>query len=184
MTRIRAAEARDAEAVAAIYAPHVADGFVSFETEVPDAEAMRRRMAASDGYYPWIILESDAAAVLGYAYAARFRERAAYGHVVETTIYMAPQMQRSGLGQRLYSALLATLTAQGFTQAMGVIALPNPASVGLHEALGFVKAGLFPRAGYKFGQWVDVGYWQRPLHASTVPAPTVRSFRETGVRLD
>tara|TARA_Y100000815_G_scaffold272456_1_gene301426 strand:+ start:69 stop:623 length:555 start_codon:yes stop_codon:yes gene_type:complete len=184
MTRIRAAEARDAEAVAAIYAPHVADGFVSFETEVPDAETLRRRMAASDGLYPWIVLEREDATVLGYAYASRFRERAAYGHVVETTIYMAPGAQRGGHGRALYTALLATLTAQGFTQAMGVIALPNPASVGLHEALGFAKAGLFPKAGYKFGQWVDVGYWQRPLHASSIPAPALRSFRETGVRLD
>ncbi|WP_085808813.1 arsinothricin resistance N-acetyltransferase ArsN1 family B [Sphingomonas sp. TZW2008] len=159
---IRAARPSDAAAIAAIYAPHVLTGTVSFETEAPDADAIVARMAAAGDVYPWLV-PADGETVLGYAYAGRFRERAAYRFAVETTIYLADAVQRRGIGRRLYGALLEDLRGRGFTQAIGVIALPNDASVALHEALGFRAAGRFAAVGCKFGRWVDVGYWQCAL---------------------
>jgi len=172
MVTLRPALPEDAEALAAIYAPHVLAGTVSFETVAPDAATMRERMAASAGLYPWIVAAdagADAGDVLGYAYATRFSERAAYRWAVETTIYIAAGAQGRGLGQTLYAALLATLRAQGFTQAMARIALPNPPSIALHRTLGFRHAGDMRAIGWKAGAWIDVGYWQCALAAPEVP---------------
>jgi phosphinothricin acetyltransferase len=194
MIAIRAARPDDAAAIAAIYAPHVLAGVVSFETQAPDADTMRARMEGAEGLYPWIVATlrsqdgTDEAgqeeAVIGYAYAARFREREAYRWVVETTIYVADVSQRSGIGRLLYEALVDTLTAQGFTQAMGVIALPNDGSIKLHEAVGFRRAGVFREVGHKHGRWIDVGYWQREL-AEPKPHPAEpKRFVDVGVVRD
>jgi L-amino acid N-acyltransferase YncA len=163
---IRAANPLDAAAIAAIYAPHVLDGTATFELVPPDTHQMMARMAAGGGLYPWLVAE-DGGSVLGYAYAAPFHSREAYRWAVETSVYVAPRAQGRGVGRALYGALLDGLTAQGFTLAVGRLALPNPASVALHEAMGFRAAGVLPGAGYKFGQWIDVGLWQRAL---AVPA--------------
>jgi len=166
MIAIRPAEARDAGEIAAIYAPHVEQGVVSFETEVPGPDTIRARMDASGGLYPWIVATSgvdEGEGILGYAYAARFREREAYRFVVETTIYMAPGSQRQGVGRLLYGALVDTLRAQGFVHAIGAITLPNDRSIKLHEAVGFRRQGVYREVGYKHGRWIDVGRWQRDL---------------------
>jgi L-amino acid N-acyltransferase YncA len=187
MIALRAAAPRDAETIAAIYAPHVLSGTVSFETEAPGIAEMRQRMAASDGLYPWLVATSGAgedAAVVGYAYATRFRERAAYRFAVETSIYLAGSVQRQGVGRQLYEALLSALRAQGFTQAIGVIALPNDRSVALHEAVGFRAAGVYREVGYKQGRWIDVGFWQCELNTSAVPPVEPRAFSDTGVVRD
>ena len=184
---IRAAVPEDAASIAAIYAPHVLVGTVSFETEAPDARQMRARMAASDGLYPWIVATTgeDAAGsdggVLGYAYATKFRDRPAYKYVVETSIYVAGTVERQGTGRLLYEALIDTLRAQGFTQAIGVIALPNEGSIGLHEATGFRRAGVYREVGYKNGRWIDVGVWQCPLNRSTLPPTEPKPFSEVGL---
>lgn len=186
---LRPATAADARAIAAIYAPYVLSGTVSFEEEAPDTRAMARRMAASEGLYPWIVAAGEgggkgadgSGAVLAYAYATRFRDRPAYRYVVETSIYVAGPAQGGGVGRLLYDALLDTLTAQGFTQAFGVIALPNDASIRLHEAVGFRRAGHFREVGYKHGRWLDVGYWQRELNPAAVPPVEPRRFADTGV---
>ena len=177
---IRAAAAEDAAAIAAIYAPHVTSGTVSFETEAPDASAMRQRMAASEGYYPWLVATMEGG-VLAYAYAARLRDRPAYRYVVETSIYVAGPVQGQGTGRLLYRALIDTLRAQGFTQAIGAIALPNDHSIALHEATGFRRAGVYREIGYKHGQWIDVGFWQCELNESSVPPVEPRRFAEVGV---
>ena len=158
---IRPARPDDAPAIAAIYAPHVTDGVASFEAEAPDAGEIARRMAAADGRFPWLV--ADDGAVLGYAYASAYAERAAYQWAVETTVYVADVAHGRGVGRELYTALLAALRAQGFTEAIARIALPNGASVGLHEALGFRHIGTVERIGWKQGRWVDVGMWQCPL---------------------
>ncbi|MGR6329707.1 N-acetyltransferase family protein [Sphingomonas sp. XXL09] len=187
MIALRAATPEDAGAIAAIYAPHVLAGTVSFEEEAPDARAMRSRMAASHGLYPWIVAvmtnpgDAAEAGVLGYAYAAEFSQRRAYRWVVETTIYMADVAQRQGIGRLLYGGLIATLREQGFTQAIGRIALPNERSIALHEAVGFRRAGVFREIGYKHGQWIDVGYWQHELTEPSVPPREPRPFTEIGV---
>jgi len=183
MIGVRAATPEDAGAIAAIYAPHVLAGTVSFETEAPDARAMRTRMASSQGLYPWMVATNGAetGGVLGYAYATRFSEREAYRWAVETTIYIADVAQRQGVGRLLYEALIDTLRAQGFTQAIGRIALPNNQSIGLHESVGFRRAGVFREIGYKQGQWIDVGYWQCELADPTNPPAEPKRFADVGV---
>ena len=160
--RIRLAAADDSAALAAIYAPYVTETIVSFETDAPDAAEMADRIAAGGDLYPWLVAEEDGA-LLGYASASRFRPREAYRFSVETSVYLAPAAIGHGTGRRLYRTLLETLSAQGFTQAIGAITLPNPASVALHEALGFVHAGTYNEVGYKLGGWHSVGLWQRAL---------------------
>ena len=182
MIAIRTARPSDAEAIAAIYAPHVLGGIASFEHEAPDADAMRERMAASDGFYPWIVATGGHdAGVLGYAQGGRFKERAAYAWTVETTIYLAAAERGRGTGRLLYERLIDTLRAQGFVQAVGLIALPNPASIALHEAVGFRSAGTFGEVGYKRGRWVDVGIWQCRLNPSATPPVEPGAFARTGL---
>lgn len=182
---IRAATPADAAAIAAIYAPHVLSGTVSFETDAPDARQMRARMAASEGLYPWLVAASgdagDGGGVLAYAYATRFRDRPAYRYVVETSIYVAGITQGQGVGRLLYEALVDTLRAQGFTQAIGAIALPNDASIKLHEQVGFRRAGVYREVGFKHGRWIDVGFWQCELNAPATPPVEPRSFADVGV---
>lgn len=182
MIRIRAAEDRDAEQIAAIYMPYVTTSWVSFETEPPDAGGMRQRMAKYDGLYPWLVATTeDDDALLGYAYAAPFRQRPAYRYIVETSIYMGGATQGQGAGRLLYSALIETLSAQDFTQAIAVLALPNEASIALHEAMGFRRAGVYREVGWKNGQWHDVGMWQRELSEPASPPSEPRRFDEVGV---
>lgn len=182
---IRAATPEDAAAIATIYAQFVKDGVVSFEATAPGPAQMRERMASSDGFYPWLVASdagNEGEPVLGYAYAGRFRERDAYRYVTETSIYLAGAAEGRGVGRALYGALLATLRVQGFTQAMGVIALPNDRSVRLHEALGFRRAGVLEAVGRKHGQWVDIGLWQCALAARGAAPAELRRFVDVGVR--
>ena len=166
--RLRRATGGDAAAIAAIYAPYVTGSIVSFETEAPDEAAMRERIEAGGALYPWFVAEGGGS-VAGYAYACAFRTRPAYRFTVETSVYLAPGAQGRGVGAALYERLLGTLEAQGFTQAIAAISLPNPASVALHERFGFERAGTYARVGWKLGGWHDVGLWQRPLAPSETP---------------
>lgn len=160
---IRLAGPEDAAAIAAIYAPYVTDSTVSFETEPPDAAEIGERIRACGVLYPWFVALDHAGAVTGYAYANAFRARRAYRFAVETTVYLAEGQQGRGLGSALYGRLLPLLEAQGFTQAIAAITLPNEASVRLHERLGFVPAGTYRDVGHKLGGWRSVGLWQRAL---------------------
>ena len=176
--RLRAATSQDAAAISEIYAPYVSASNVSFETEPPSAREMKVRIEAGRGLYPWLVLEDEAGGLAGYAYATTFRVRAAYRFTVETSVYLSPRHQGLGLGRRLYQALLTTLEAQGFTQAIAAIALPNPPSVRLHEAVGFVAAGRYAKIGFKLGGWHDVGLWQRALAPATNPPTEPRKLAE------
>lgn len=186
MIAIRAARAEDAAAIAAIYAPYVLSGTVSFELEAPDARQMRTRMAASEGLYPWLVATNGQGegGVLAYAYATHFRDRPAYKYAVETSVYVAGAVQRQGAGRLLYEALIDTLRKQGFTQAIGAIALPNDGSIGLHEAVGFRRAGVYREVGFKNNQWIDVGFWQCQLNRPVVPPIEPKPFSEIGVVRD
>ena len=168
----------DAAAIAEIYAPFVTGSAVSFETEPPDETAMRGRIEAGGDLYPWLVAEEEGR-LLGYAYAARFRERPAYRFTVETSVYLRAEAAGRGLGRQLYEPLLANLEGQGFTQAIAAITLPNEASVRLHERLGFERAGTYRQVGWKFGAWHDVGLWQRALARPgtppTEPRPSLRA---------
>ena len=183
MVAVRSARPEDAATIAAIYAPYVLGGTVSFETDTPDARAIRTRMAASNGLYPWLVATDgeDDKAILAYAYATRFRDRPAYQYVVETSLYVAGAVQGRGVGRLLYEALIDTLRAQGFTQAIGVISLPNDQSIKTHEAVGFRRAGVYREIGFKLGRWIDVGFWQCPLNDSRVPPLDPKPFSAVGV---
>jgi phosphinothricin acetyltransferase len=176
---LRAATPDDAAALSVLYAPYVADSFVSFETEPPDAAEMRRRIVGGGDLYPWLVAE-EAGEVLGYAYASAFRPREAYRFAVETTVYCHRAGEHGGIGTRLYRTLLAIVREQGFTQAIGAISLPNAASVGLHEKLGFRRCGTYERVGFKLGAWHDVGLWQCSLAAAADPPAEPRRLAEIG----
>lgn len=123
--------------------------------------------------YPWFVAEVDGA-VAGVAYSVPWKARNAYDWCAETTVYVAAHCRGRGLGSALYSRLLASLESQGFRSVVAVISLPNEASVGLHEALGFVHAGTIRKAGYKLGDWHDVGFWQREFTTDDEPPAPVR----------
>lgn len=172
---IRTARDEDAAAIHAIYAPSIISGVATFETELPGVDAMRERLRARLQHYPWLVWE-DAGEVLAYAYAGRFRERAAYDWIAETSIYVRADAQRRGIARKLYGALLDVMRLQGITQAVGVITLPGTVSVTMHEAMGFTPAGVWRQCGYKLGQWWDVGVWQKELQAATNPPAAVIPF--------
>ena len=167
---IRLATESDAEAIERIYAPFVLYTAVSFETEPPGVDEMRSRILKILARLPWLVCES-AGGVIGYAYASRHKERAAYGWSVDVTVYIHEDHRRHGVGKALYTSLLAVLRLQGFYNAYAGITLPNPGSVGLHEAMGFTPVGVYRAVGYKLGRWHDVGRWQLALRDhSTAPA--------------
>ena len=159
---IRLAAERDAEQVAAIYAPNVTDAIVSFETEAPSAEEMSRRIEGTLERFPWLVCERQGR-VLGYAYAGAHGSRAAYQWSVDVSAYVHEGERRTGVGRALYTSLISVLALQGFYNAYAGIALPNPASVGLHEAVGFRPVGIYRGVGYKLGAWHDVGWWHLSL---------------------
>lgn len=166
---IRFATPDDAAACAAIYAPFVEGSSVSFEMTAPTSEDMAKRIGKLWPTHPWIIAEEDGVA-LGYAYGSPYRERKAYQWAVEVTVYLADAARGKGLGRTLYAVLIDLLTRQGFTKAYGIITLPNPASAGLHEAVGFRPFAVYRDIGFKNGSWHDVGWWERDLAAKTSPA--------------
>lgn len=161
--RIRDADpARDGAACAAIYAPSVEEGVTSFEERAPGAVEMTARIVRTAVTHPWLVAESGGEAV-GYAYACPHRERAAYRWAVDVSVYVAAGHRGEGIGGSLYRALFERLRRQRFQVACAGITLPNAASVGLHESLGFLPVGVNHRIGWKLGAWRDVGWWQLEL---------------------
>jgi len=157
---IREAWPDDASAVLAIYAPFVAHTAVTFETVVPSVDEMAARIR--DARAPWLVAVRDGD-VLGYTYAGPHRSRAAYVWSVEVSVYTSENARRHGVGRALYEALFVLLRAQGFVNAYAGIALPNEASVGFHESLGFTPVGVYRHVGFKLGAWRDVGWWALTL---------------------
>lgn len=164
---IRLARAADAAAIAAVYRPYVTGTVISFETEPPDAGEMARRMAALP-LLPWLVAERDAS-VVGYAYASAHRTRAAYRWGADVSVYLDERERGRGTGRALYAQLFDLLRDLGYVAAYAGITLPNPASVGLHESIGFRPVGVYRNVGYKSGRWHDVGWWQLAL---VDPPPT------------
>ena len=164
---IRLAGEADAGQIASIYRPYVEESRISFEESAPDPAEIARRMSGL--IHPWLVAEDDGR-IVGYASTSPMRDRSAYRWSVETGIYLAPEAQGRGLGRKLLSAHLGLLERQGFVTIVAGIALPNNASVALHEKLGFTLSGIERGVGYKLGQWVDVGRWQKDL-APRDPVP-------------
>lgn len=159
---LRDCTAYDAPQLCAIYNPYVEQTAVTFEETPVSADEMVRRIAEVTSRFPWLVWEREDT-VVGYAYATSWKPRSAYRHSVETTIYLGPDAKGKGIGTLLYRSLVARLRLLDVHCAVGGIALPNPASVALHEKLGFVNIGRFREIGLKFGSWIDVGYWQLRL---------------------
>lgn len=155
---------RDAAACAAIYAPFVSESAVSFEEDAPSAKEMAQRIRRIGATHPWLVAERERdGRIVGFAYGSAHRARAAYRWAADVTVYVDAASRRRGIGRALYEALLARLREQGFHVAVAGITVPNDASVGLHEALGFELVGIHRGIGWKAGAWRDVGWWQLRL---------------------
>lgn len=174
---IRIARDEDASAIHAIYAPSVLTGVATFETELPSVNDMRERIRTRLQHYPWLVWE-EAGSVLAYAYAGRFRERAAYDWIAETSIYVRADAHRRGIARKLYAALLDVMRLQRIHQAVGVITLPGTTSVNFHQSLGFFPAGVWKQAGWKLEQWWDVGVWQKTLLVAAGPPSRTLAFAD------
>ena len=166
---IRRAEASDAETIARIYAPFVAERATSFEAVAPTAAEMARRLTVTRDKHPWIVFEKDGE-VLGYAYASTHHERQAYQWSVNVSVYVDPRAHRTGAGRALYNALFYILRRQRFANAYGGITLPNPSSEGLHASMGFVPVGVYKQVGFKFGKWHDVLWTHLRLSDTATPS--------------
>lgn len=173
---LRLASVDDAAEILAIYAPYCASTNVTFEVIPPTLDQMRERIARITDEYPWLVAVIDGH-VAGYVYASRFRERAAYRWTAEVAAYVAPSVQRRGLGRALYTTLIAILRLQGFFKLIAGITVPNIPSIGLHESVGFTKAGVFPAVGHKDGKWLDVGWWELPLQPEITNPPDPKPIR-------
>jgi L-amino acid N-acyltransferase YncA len=152
----------DAAGCLEIYTPFVSGSAISFEEHPPTVAEFAARIAHVSERHPWLVAVEDGV-VAGFAYASAHRARAAYRWTCETSVYIGSGHRRRGVGGELYTALLELLARQGLTLAVAGITLPNPASVALHEALGFEPVGVYRRIGFKAGAWRDVGWWQRTL---------------------
>lgn len=167
---IRLATPGDAAQIAAIYAPFVEKTHVSFERTPPTAAEMGARIHDTTKRYPWLVCERDRQ-IRGYVYAHRYRERDAYQWTVEVSAYMHPDSRGQGLGKVLYGVLFELLRMQGFIKVIAGIALPNPASEGLHKSVGFSLVGVYHAVGYKAGVWRDVARWELSLREALQDPP-------------
>lgn len=165
---IRPAREDDAPAILSIYGPIVRESHVTFEVEPPAEADVRARIR--DGAYPWIVHEDDAG-IGGYGHGSAFRPRAAYRWTAEASIYVDPARRGRGIGGSLGRAVTGALAEAGYRSAVGVVALPNPASEALLTGLGFRRAGVLEEAGFKLGRWWDVALWQRRLGEGEAPVP-------------
>lgn len=173
--QVRLATPDDAPAILEIYAPLVESTAISFEIEPPTLAEMRQRIIEIGRAYPWLAWE-EGGNVTGYVYAGPHRARKAYQWSVEVSSYVHPDHRRRGIGSRLYRGLFELLRRQGYRNAYAGITLPNPASVRLHESLGFAPVGIYREIGFKLGSWHDVGWWHlvlQDLSGKFEPAPPI-----------
>lgn len=177
---LRIGTAADSDQISRIYGRFVTGTATSFELEPPDPTEMARRVESSYPTHPFVVAEKERT-VIGYAYSAQHRARGAYRWAVDVSVYVAADEHRQGVGRRLYNALFALLRAQGYRQAFAGITLPNQASVGLHEAMGFRAVGVYRQVGWKLGQWHDVGWWQLAIDPSPAPPAEVCNLDDLDV---
>lgn len=162
MIRIRSAQIEDATDLVAIYAPYVEGTAITFETEVPTVTDFASRIKKTLEKFPYLVAEEEGR-VVGYAYASTYKDRAAYDWTVELSVYVAQEARGKGIGSLLYDALEEDLTARGFKNFLACIALPNPASLALHEKRGYEQVAHFKKVGYKFDTWHDIVWLQKSL---------------------
>ena len=158
---IRTVLDKDVTSIAEIYNYYISETVVTFETETISPKNILDRIAKiqSDDL-PWLVAQDNSGKVIGYAYASKWRERFAYRFSVEVTVYLSPNSSGNGVGTQLYEALFSELNERSIHSVIGGITLPNQASIALHEKFGLEKVAHFKEVGFKFEQWLDVGYWQ------------------------
>lgn len=159
---IRDAREGDSQQICQIYNYYVETSGATFEEQLVSQGVMAERIVSIQKQLPWLVFE-EAGEILGYAYVSPWKERSAYRFAVESSIYVAQQAAGKGIGNSLYQALLARLVDYPIATVIAGITLPNPASIVLHERLGFNQVAEFERVGFKFGNWMNVGYWQRQI---------------------
>lgn len=165
---IRPATLADAEEILAVYASYITDTSISFETEVPTIDAFAARIENIIKNYPYLVCEMNDK-IIGFAYACRHRERAAYKYSVDISIYIDENYHRKGIGKQLYTKLFEQLKNQGFYTVFASITLPNENSIGLHKSFGFTEVGTYHNVGYKYGKWHDVIWLEKPLREYNNP---------------
>jgi phosphinothricin acetyltransferase len=159
---IRTVIERDALNILEIYNYYILKTIITFETSPVSLEEMQKRIREKLTKHDWLVGEVGGK-IAGYAYYGTFRERAAYNKTVEATIYLDIEERGKGYGWQIYSRLIQSASENGFREMIGVIALPNPESINLHAKLGFGESGVLKNVGYKFGKYLDIGFWQRSL---------------------
>ena len=170
--KLRFAVLEDVPALLSVYEPYISTE-ITFEYVLPSREEFARRLSSISEIYPYLVAEEQGR-ILGYAYAHRIAERAAYGWGAELSIYLHPDASGKGLGRRLYCALMELLRFQGVRTVYGLVSSPNPASEGLHRSLGFRLMGVQQKAGYKNGRWVDLLWLEKPIASYNLePNPVI-----------
>lgn len=164
----RMAEPEDAQGILSIYSPYIKETAVTFEYTVPSVGEFRDRMEAVRKAYPYLICEVDGH-MAGYAYAHRYRERAAYQWDAELSVYLEPKFTGRGIGRAFYQALEEILKLQNVQNLYGLVASPNPSSEALHISCGFRLLGREVETGYKLGKWIDISYFGKSIGDKTVP---------------
>lgn len=178
---IRLATTNDARSIADIYGQVIEDTAISFELVPPSLAEMRSRIVAIQKQFPWLVAEVDGR-IAGYVYAGTHNPRAAYQWSADLTAYIHSDFRGRGIGKRLYGVLIELLRMQGYYVAFAGITLPNAASVALHESFGFKPLGVYHNAGYKFGSWHDVGWWElalQPLCDHPLPPKSVSEVQNS-----
>ena len=159
---IRPCTSSDTAAICAIYNHYIEHTVITFEEILLTVAQMQERVDAYTQAYPWLVCE-DAGEIVGYAYASKWKERSAYKHTAEVTVYLKHDATQKGYGSALYAELIAQLKVQGCHVLLGCLAIPNEPSAKLHERFGFKQIAHFSEVGRKFDRWIDVGYWQKVL---------------------
>lgn len=164
--RVRPVTERDAESIARIYNHYILETVITFEEEPVTAGEMESRIReVESASFPWLVAEDGAGGVAGFAYASKWKGRCAYRYSTEVTVYVDVDAKGRGAGTSLYSTLLPMLRDRDMHVLLAGIALPNDASVAIHEKFGFEKTAHLREVGFKFGEWIDVGYWQLTFEA-------------------
>jgi len=176
-TTVRTASAADMTAFADLVNPYIEQTTINFRTLPQTPQDWAADWERLHEWYPWLVASSGSA-IVGIAYATPWNARSAYDWSAEATVYVARDAQRTGVGRALFQRLLEVLDMQGYRSTIGVIALPNAGSVGLHERMGFMRAGTLRSVGHKMGEWRDVGFWQRVVGAPDDPPSTLRAVAE------
>ena len=173
----RMATLDDAAEILDIYKPYITNTTISFECQPPTREAFRERMGGILARYPWVVAE-HAGRIAGYAYAGKVFEREAYQWNVQVSVYVRPEYHHDGLGSAFYRMMLPLLEELGYQKCFAIISLPNEKSIGLHTKFGFTERTVFPRAGFKCGEWHDVMWMEKSFRELQAPITAPRSITE------